>query len=276
MPVDNSIAPYGTVVADKFELPTAATAVGGDVRYRWATPNEAQRFAPLEANAIYKFVKLERANDKTIGAFAKRHVALEARRGDVMPDKESCERWRSVARVAAAYLRFAERIARGKLPDPSDRDVLRHWDQTIPWPEFNPRVPGLENADPKSGATWADTERLAEHVARMMRRGGVHVDFQWAMKSDAVLALRSLSLMGALFAQVAREISGGMAYAVCMECTLPYLPRRKPAAGRNNFCENCGTRASWKHSKRKQRTPLRERDSSRRTVVPDTRATSGH
>ena len=60
-------------------------------------------------------------------------------------------------------------------------------------------------------------------------------------------------LIGALAFQLILAITSEKGVAVCMECDMPYLPTRVPAAGREHFCDDCGKAASWRRSKRRQR-----------------------
>ena len=45
---------------------------------------------------------------------------------------------------------------------------------------------------------------------------------------------------------------GGSAVAICDGCFLPYTPKRRPAAGRLHFCQNCGLTMAWRLAKRRQ------------------------
>jgi hypothetical protein len=96
--------------------------------------------------------------------------------------------------------------------------------------------------------TLAQVCRLTP-VVRMNRKGRMEIVFQ-----DAVghVPGGGLSLAGALTVQLMSAFAG-TALAVCSSCGHPYFPDRRPARGRNKYCTVCGTRASWRDSKRKQR-----------------------
>ncbi len=74
---------------------------------------------------------------------------------------------------------------------------------------------------------------------------------------DLELAAAQLGCGGLIFAalamQLASAVSGGVGFATCSNCGAFYVPNRTPAAGRRQFCLQCGPRAAWRLSKREAR-----------------------
>jgi hypothetical protein len=67
-------------------------------------------------------------------------------------------------------------------------------------------------------------------------------------------------LFSAIAIAVASSLASGRVLARCSGCGTAYTPRRAPAEGELHFCRACGSRASWRLSKQRQRT-ARNKDS---------------
>ena len=60
-------------------------------------------------------------------------------------------------------------------------------------------------------------------------------------------------LTAALMAQFLFTGAGAAGVATCAACGNLFLPRRRPQAGENSYCSDCGIRAAWREAQRRRR-----------------------
>lgn len=152
--------------------------------------------------------------------------------------------WLTYANEAAALLRVGATLRSGKVP-PKD-----YW-AGVRYSEFLP--PFGVNLDNH----WHE---LMMYVNDWLG----DVEMQFAL--DYSTGIREVSLrleattFGLLGFQLAAAITRVKEIAVCMGCSEPYFPSRKPQAGRENFCEEC--RVTVGPRRRKQRSVEKEKEQS--------------
>ncbi len=135
---------------------------------------------------------------------------------------ESLEAWWTFSTYVAAILRVA-----GALHTESDGDAP-DWVRLL-------------------GSDWPITEQVPPHLVRhvlgsivdqLLRVADVRVQFGW-LQGPPEIAFTTHSLVGALATQVALATARSDGMAICTACGHMYLPERRPALGRRNYCQTC-------------------------------------
>jgi hypothetical protein len=102
-------------------------------------------------------------------------------------------------------------------------------------------------------------EFLAVGLDNWLKLSGTRPIFTWRLGQERpTIALDGGGVYGAVVRQViflAARLDG---LAVCTACSRPYIPNRRPAAGRNNYCRDCGKPASDRDTKRRRRARLKQ------------------
>ncbi len=70
-------------------------------------------------------------------------------------------------------------------------------------------------------------------------------------------------LPAALATQLLFTIAGAVGITTCASCGRTFMPRRRPRAGENSYCENCGIRAAWREAQRRRREKAERADRER-------------
>jgi hypothetical protein len=227
--------------------------------------------APGEEGLLDAFLRLVEATDGEIFRFAKKYGVLNVNAfNDPGVHWESFTDWRAIARQIRATLKIATFVRRKKpvsaelweqVPGWTDMTRLFAWQRRLSAAEIQRRAELLQLEDVVNYwlVEWASVRPCFTWCSRVVGLGFTNL--------DNTTAGRGLTLSGALALQVALAVSGAQTLAICSGCTLPYIRAgRKPATGRDNYCEPCrksgvpmrAARARYRlaerHSKRKGRT----------------------
>jgi hypothetical protein len=191
------------------------------------------------------FVQLEEGADKEIYRFAKRHGMLglckhgkppyHLRSSFCQPGEARSEKlaaWRHYASRAGALLRLASEIDANRCGALDDWNVLGTWSfgrwHSAPRPKQGiPEDPNWRKA------------LVASEVSHWLVQCWLRPAIEWdepnptfRLRTDTLIGVIGVSLMTAILRR------GGL--ATCSACGSPYVPKRKPASGRNQFCSSCG------------------------------------
>lgn len=203
--------------------------------------------------------------------------------------REPLKAWRFYAQRAAICLRVASRLRRGgrltrdELKKPS-LEVLKESAASrvrqgagLTGDEVKVLTFGMVEDSPELEAaeSW---DALSMWASSWMRWGGVRPQLLSARSGEPprlVLAPEwtplkpHLPLFGALGIQLAFALASERGWACCSACGAFYDPRRSPAAGRSNFCPDCGVRAAWRTaaSRYRRKTAQKASDVKERSPV---------
>jgi hypothetical protein len=175
------------------------------------------------------------------------------------PDRESCDRWRRLAKIARAVLEISLRHRNDQ------RGEVEHWvtlnrEANIPIdlivePQFIPTLAmtsfSLESYMPKGFKRLTDREMMTHRkkaglqfekstiefvVNEWLRVGGVRPAL--TLKGGYDLTLVTRGLFGSLSVQLL-ELVGGHMIAACTGCHRFFRPKRAPRVDQDRFCKPC-------------------------------------
>lgn len=151
----------------------------------------------------------------------------------------------------------AEKYAR-ELHDRSEK-VLQKWDplSVLFWHSFRVCLPGVASPwyvfDTSGEDLLADcSQRAVNKLTSIQRLGHVNIRLNYERR----LEVTTETLFAGLCWQLLNTFGTG-GVAICSECGGFYRPKRKPSATRNNYCDECGRKASVRRANR--RYQLRKR-----------------
>jgi hypothetical protein len=176
---------------------------------------------------------------------------------------ESLDIWRYYARFAKAMMNIAVRLHNNKIGLDEDWQILIHYEH-VGESFIKERNKALSNANKNEEEKLCKFERIliVDVVNTWLTLADLHPMMQWDDKNIKIVFKPSSSAYGSLFANIALQfmmsIGQQTSLAVCTGCGSHYTPLRKPAIGRNCFCEQCridGVPAKYamRASRRRQR-----------------------
>jgi len=146
---------------------------------------------------------------------------------------EPLDIWRRYARTAGAVLNLACQLRTRQLGDVDDwRLVLgdASWEPPDEW----------RRPPEKARALSERRFLLANHVNNeWLRRGQVSPTLEWR-KGTPGLIFGSKCLFGALAIKLALAVARTEGFALCASCGTYYIPSRRPAPNRRQYCHECG------------------------------------
>jgi hypothetical protein len=148
--------------------------------------------------------------------------------------------WRDIARRMRALCRIGAELSFGRVGRLED------------WASLNVRVEDLEKS--LNEARFA----LMSQVRQLVIQARLQPVLFWNPGKDGwqidLDSSGGSNLMAVLCIQLMLRVADKDGFAICSICHRTYVPSRKPAASRQNYCDNpqC-QRDRWKHIKRKQR-----------------------
>jgi hypothetical protein len=137
--------------------------------------------------------------------------------------------WRRFARDGRALLNVASQLNAGKPGAAEDWGAI-FVDQTTPGP-----APWWQQS------VEADALMLTQVLNEWLGLGNVRPYVGRSRRSGLIIHLGggSSGLFGVLAVQLVMAAAASEGFAMCSACGGPYLPRRRPAAGRRRYCEKC-------------------------------------
>ncbi len=233
-----------------------------------------ERFARLEAAAPAKFVSFA----KTYGPLelCKHHLPL-GHHPDDAPDRGPCgwlvhprdsrasftplSSWRVYAGAVHASLAIAAQLHRKKS---GGRDAwlrIMHGVST----RFSQDVFPTDNR--KVGLSWIgrvgpEKRFLGMVVDHWLDLGGVRPVFRWVGERDGpVIDLEGGGVFGAVMKHLAFSIARVDGFEVCAGCGAAFIPRRRPAPGRDSWCgaDEC-MKASDRARQRRRRARIAQEE----------------
>jgi hypothetical protein len=150
--------------------------------------------------------------------------------------------WREVAIRMRALYRISADLSFGRTGRMED------------WTAINGRVEDLD------GSLKEARFRLMSHVRQLVTQAQLQPRLYWNRGNDGghwQIDLDSpgwSNLLAVLTIQLIVRIADKDGFAICSICHRTYVPKRKPAASKRNYCDDpkC-QRERWKHYKREQR-----------------------
>jgi hypothetical protein len=135
---------------------------------------------------------------------------------------EPIDSWRGWARSAREIINLAAKTHLGELVDPEDWKSPFFKERTI------------------SGQRLA----LTRAVNYWLQSGEVRPYLEW--RGEVIrITLDGFGLWGAIATQLAFAASRTNGLAICSSCGKPYIPNRRRAIARRNYCSQCSLRAAW-------------------------------
>ena len=155
--------------------------------------------------------------------------------------RELLYHWRGYAAAGMAMLKLAARFHDG------ERGQEHDWKAAQPddW------IDG-DNVPIWGWTLQEQKNAFARQTAEWLRLGNVHPVVGWGTSGMSV-SLGGGGLFGALAVQLLLAVARTDGLAICSACARPYIPARRPARGRRNYCGSCGVKASWRDAQRSRR-----------------------
>ena len=171
---------------------------------------------------------------------------------------EALRYWKVYSAHANSILRVATKLHRGGSPTTEDwRFVVANAPKSLivedqPPEELESAVTRAIRSRMKSRDPWEVVARdinnwllLAGARPRCAaRNGGIDLDFTGDPQCP---------LAGILGIQLMTAVSRVEDLALCAECHIPFIPRRRPAPDENRYCKNCGRKAAMRRASAKWR-----------------------
>lgn len=223
------------------------------------------RFVQAGPEMLEGFLSLDGADDAAVFAFAQRWGVLEVCEHGYTahssaghhtchnweePDfdekvmHEPLSAWRALIARGVAILHLAANLASG------DLGADEHWSAALGHPLVADKT--------QPYALAYERVNLASLLDDWMWIGGVRPGFAYEHDSgDLRVQLSPGGLLGALGVQLGFAAARSEALAMCSSCGRPYLPKRRPAAGRRSYCPDCGLKAARRDASRAHRSRKR-------------------
>ena len=257
-----------TVDVERLVVPAEIHLAGQHLRWQSGKFHEYRK---VPAGLLDRFVRLAEAADGAILDLARQSGALWICKAHGLPMthdagcrpsygggwfREPLAEWRAFSARARAVLSIAASLHQGKLGDPNDwKHLGEGW-----LPDAFAPAKGLGEAA-KIGRRRVESERagVTNAVSGWLALARVTPALSWR-ENDVRLVFSEadtsshLRLFGVLGMQLLFAVSRGNGPSVCSACGVPYVRSRRAAAGRRNYCKDCGTRAAWRFAKAKERT----------------------
>lgn len=156
----------------------------------------------------------------------------------VLTFAEDVQTWLGLSSTARGVLDLAQHL---RLREPVPSSV---WDTLAALdPKPKGRYVGVR-LDPVGPLRWpfavalVEPEQLVSLVLSAWL-AGVRVSMVWHARRPPEFRHQPGSVFGAVGLALSLAVSSVGGFAVCSECGRPYVPRRRPAAGRRRFCDPC-------------------------------------
>jgi hypothetical protein len=165
--------------------------------------------------------------------------------------EEPLEKWCAFSKQAYGLLNIAARLHKNELVEPKDWEFI--------FPVF--AVPSAIGS--RAEALQSERHRVAYVVQRWLSLGAVRPRFTWEGLTPTFElggpTVKGTGLFGALAVQLLLIISRIDGLALCSGCAIPYIPPKRPQAGRRNYCLECQNNGiPMRHAMRDRRA--REKD----------------
>lgn len=191
--------------------------------------------------------------------------------------------WRHFARQARGYLAIADRLHGGQIGRQEDWQIVHEWRH---WPNGRGSGKGLwafsDRPTNPSQTIDLGTGKLKDpHQAYTVPWWRQTVDEDWSMVVEGVeetwlsygdvrpslslsdgtprIRLGGGGLFGALAVQLMMNVCRTAGIALCSECGIAYLPKRRPRVGNRHYCQDCGKKPAQRNAsreyRRRRRTP---------------------
>jgi hypothetical protein len=157
---------------------------------------------------------------------------------------ELLEKWFEFAKEAQAILACSASLHRGERPEM--KDLITAYP---PW-----------FAAKQSRCNMETARGLVEGAVNTWTHyGGLRPHFRFGRDSCSVIFSTGdyCSVFGALAVQLMLAAANKEGFVICSGCGSSYLPTRRPSPNRRKFCQTCGIRAAWRHSKQDLRNRAR-------------------
>ena len=239
------------------------------VEWRWQPGKELPALVEPTHELLDEFLMLQDATDDEILSFAQRWGVLEiCEHGyfSAAPDacltrdpraewiartvREPLAIWRSVVARFRGTLNVAAALQLGDVPD------IGLWELASP--------DGARHLTYVREQEWwtlhAERMQLAEDIDEWIRIGGVRPSFRYNLETETIdVELHPGALLGALSTQLAFAVARTDGLATCAACGSPFVPKRRPVAGRRTYCPTCGIKAAQRDASRAYRARARKK-----------------
>jgi hypothetical protein len=219
-------------------MPWEAKVRDGYLTWTWYSPDKGGRGdpPPLQkppSTLCFDFAQLAHGSDKQICRFADKWGPL----GLYKRQEEPIVRWRKLARLALALIRFAGQLVTDGDGDEEDWEVIC---KSTP----------VQSLDRKSLPQELQMAFLASAVNTWFARARGH-EIMTMVEGNFQVRPSASRLHGVLITQIAHVIARSDQTAVCASCRHPFPPERPITRGSRQYCPGC----------RKKKRP--QRDASR-------------
>jgi hypothetical protein len=204
------------------------------------------------------FLALSNASDEHIETYAGKWGVLHFG-GSWAPTEgeEEVVEWRALAHHFKTLVTIAARVHSGSRVSPSEWAELGG----ASFVEVGPDrlILQLSQAESLTPSFNEPRSCISSLLTVWLRRSNIKLSFTWSTKVERpIIQLAPNSLVGALVLAVAFAVARTDGLAMCSECGTPFVPKRRPARGREAFCPSCGVKAARRAAQRRYRERRRE------------------
>ena len=164
---------------------------------------------------------------------------------------ESIDHWRQLSSWAYAIVQVSEQLRVGLEPAPATLRAAFDLRDDEPPPrrsEYQKHLAGIAN-------TWL---ALGGHVRITAEIGGNGLP-RPVVDCAGLFAALGQELLARVVNPTGEVMALGDEIAFCSECHRAYVPKRKPAPGKNNYCHRCGEGDGHRAAKRRYARTRREK-----------------
>lgn len=212
------------------------------------------------AGMLEEFVRLWDRDDDAVASYAATWGLLGlcehgrgARHGELPgePDtaqrcrpasRESILRWRQLSLAASEILTAAAELHQGRKPA-FERAYPAHL-------LHGPDAPRAASVPPP----WMAKGLVGAAIGVFLQDGGCSTALRWGLPKNSTagpqFTVMPHSLLAAVGVQLALAIARTDGLAFCSACGRAYPPKRRPQAGRRNYCPDCGVQAARRDAAR--------------------------
>lgn len=243
------------IATGSWPLPRSVVVEDGQLHWKgW----HRERRAELAPELLDDFLTLEDSSDDEIGAFANRWGLLNMDATWVLEEgAQDTDLWRDTSRFFGAVLAIASDEHANSDTDFEKWAVLDEFDFVKvagdTWDTF--RVEVLD--DSSALKSWAIVDEphsaLARIISRCLERTSVGIHLDWVGQRPQLGVTTHTLDAGLAFQLALTTARADQLLSVCSSCSMFFVPKRKPAAGRASYCQACGDRARWRLADERRR-----------------------
>lgn len=256
MTTKNSGALGRPVSAGAWTVPEEVVLEGEQLRWRPGRP----RTVVSEPGLLDAFLELRDGSAQEVLLFAQQWGVLRAPSGSFWLTEgyaEDIEDWRFLASHFTAVLDVAADVHLDRPPRRDRWEAISEIDFIDATVDDDAQVTykvtlsGELLKGEMQAVGSGPQQALSAVLSEWLARAPSQLRLTW--EEDPQLQLQPASLTSALVLNLVLAVAKREGLAICSECGVAFIPKRRPAAGRSSYCPRCGIKAAWRNAQRKRR-----------------------